>query len=367
MSKPGATRVTSARIACTLLVGLSLCGALPTLVRAAPADIDPPANDENPADLEKLFARLREIMGGKDWQKEGFREVQIDAWLTGLIERVRRVTGDPQLFDLPVRFADVVAEPQQDAAALPRPPGGGPLPGLVGKLIVSDSDVELAHATRCIVLVDGNARVSFANESVIVARGAVYVAHGRGNVIVAGHFIHVSHDGQSRPARNPAGGLARAPGGGMPLMEVVLPGSILVSGSTIDVSHAHGSICVAGDAVRISHANGCYFIVPPDSVQASHQNGCHEFLGTDVRPTIRRDPLADKVKVEMLLPRKGAVFRFDGRRYVADLGAEIKDEAGKPVEALAGWKLSFCDADYALFTKKTEDFGACVPREDEGG
>jgi hypothetical protein len=55
------------------------------------------------------------------------------------------------------------------------------------------------------------------------------------------------------------------------------------------------------------------------------------------------------------------VFSLEDRRYVAEVGAEIVDEAGKPVADLEGWKLSFADEDYVLFTKGVEDFGLHAP------
>jgi hypothetical protein len=33
------------------------------------------------------------------------------------------------------------------------------------------------------------------------------------------------------------------------------------------------------------------------------------------------------------------IFEFEGRRYFADLGQQIVDEAGAPVAALASWRL----------------------------
>jgi hypothetical protein len=147
-------------------------------------------------------------------------------------------------------------------------------------------------AERSVFLVDGNASVSFAMDCVIVARGAAYVAHGRRNVIVAGHFIHVSHDGElgGRDPRVPNAGAGAS-------------ASLLVSGSALDVSHAHGSVISAPESVEVGHANGCAFINCPKPNLSHHKDtleATSEKIKVDRPPA---PPLAGRLKLKWLVPR----------------------------------------------------------------
>jgi len=47
------------------------------------------------------------------------------------------------------------------------------------------------------------------------------------------------------------------------------------------------------------------------------------------------------------------------------VGKPITDEAGKPVAALRGWTLSFCDQGYSLFTDGRDEFGVAMPAQTE--
>jgi hypothetical protein len=50
-----------------------------------------------------------------------------------------------------------------------------------------------------------------------------------------------------------------------------------------------------------------------------------------------------------------AVFRHDGRRYVAEHGQPIFDESGNPVTALRDWRLTFVDDKVAIFSSDDVD------------
>jgi hypothetical protein len=51
------------------------------------------------------------------------------------------------------------------------------------------------------------------------------------------------------------------------------------------------------------------------------------------------------------VPTAGAVFRFADRRYVAEPGQPIVNEAGQPVADLEGWKLSYAGDNLAIFQR----------------
>ncbi len=51
----------------------------------------------------------------------------------------------------------------------------------------------------------------------------------------------------------------------------------------------------------------------------------------------------------------GIVFRYGGRRYVADLGQPIVDEAGAAIEPLQGWMLTFATDKFAVLSRGGSD------------
>jgi hypothetical protein len=342
-----------------LVVLTGLSPGVPVAPAAAPVDVEPEARPRN--DVESLLARVREVARGEEWQKEGWKDASIERWLENAVAAATAATKGQVAGALPVAFGDVKVGGNPNVAggnAVVVRGGGGPVRQHTGALVVASGAFEADHAHKSIVLVDGNARIGFANDCVIVARGAAYVAHGRRNVIVAGHFIHVSHDGQGRPVR-PAPG-ARPP---VPMrMQVDLPGSLLISGSTVDVSHARGSTIVAPELVRVSHAHQCAFVNSPDR-QVGDRGGAN-VLVSDELPDVGPPPhpLHREAEVKWVVPKQAVIFTHDEKRYVAEVGREIVDESGRPVPDLAGWTVSFADEDFVLFTNDGVDVGFVVAR-----
>ena len=292
--------------------------------------------------FEQVLDRVRQAASNRDWEKHGWSDAVLHQWLEDLVEHVDRATDGSVPAGLPVTFEHVEPIREADAAELPR---------LEGALLVTRG-IKLVSADRSILIVDGNVRVSHCNGCVIVARGAVDISHGRGNIVIAGHFIHVSHDGRSTPARP----IRRDADGGI-AMELTEPGSLLVSGSTVDVAHAHGSIVVAPDLARISHANACTFINSP-TLEVPNNHGGVAILDEkfpNVRPSVH--PLGKSITVRWVVPSKGAVFDLRQKRYVAEVGKPITDESGAAVAELEGWTVSFADDGYVLFTDGRKDVG----------
>jgi hypothetical protein len=73
----------------------------------------------------------------------------------------------------------------------------------------------------------------------------------------------------------------------------------------------------------------------------------------------RAHPLAKRIEIVGTLKPKGAVFRIDDKRYVAEVGKAIDDESGQPVAALEGWKLMHIGERVAVFTKRSADLVVC--------
>jgi hypothetical protein len=321
---------------------LLLCG----IVQAAPPAVE--AEDaagagpgaatvkEQASDYQKLVDRIRAVHASGEWKRGDWTDAEIERSLQRLVNDARQASG---LKDLQVGT--------RLAGAMPRAEIKG---RLQNSLHVLEGNGDASFADSCVFLVDGNIRISHANNCVIVASGAVEIAHGGANLVVAGHYLHTSHDGSRRPGQE--GGRA----------------SVLVSGNVLDVSHANGSICSAPGVVRISHANGVTFVNSPN-VKASHENGCRtaDAAPLSIAPPLKENPLSEKLKVVQLVDGEGddnargalAVVEINGVELVLRPGAAIKDGAGKPVEALEGWTLSFVAKDFALF-RRASDFAGFV-------
>jgi hypothetical protein len=76
-----------------------------------------------------------------------------------------------------------------------------------------------------------------------------------------------------------------------------------------------------------------------------------------------------KAQAGLVIPRPGsrgdteatsAVFRYEGRRYVADREQPIVDEAGNVVESLKDWRLTFVEDKVAIFSNQTADVVVCA-------
>ncbi|MGI8979042.1 MAG: hypothetical protein ACR2FY_07440 [Pirellulaceae bacterium] len=275
-----------------------------------------------------MLPRIRDYVANDDWKKEGFSDKALEAWLDKLIADLAKATEDKELA-LPVRFAD----------GKPAAEGARPRNAL---LFTKGGEVH-GHVQSSIIFCDGNIKVPFAFNSVIVARGVVYVAHAQECVIISGSFVHVSHCDTGRRAAA-AGG---AVGGAGPRR------SIALSRGMTDLSHATTCVLFAPLGIEVGHAEGCAFInhAAPDARGIpGRQANVRVAMPIPPLETIQLHPLGKQVDfLGVLDSDKGAVIRFEGKRYVAEQDAEIVDEAGKPVEKLAGWRLAFVNSSVLVF------------------
>jgi hypothetical protein len=141
-------------------------------------------------------------------------------------------------------------------------------------------------------------------------------------------------------------------------------GSLLVSGGSIDVSHATGTVVCAPELVKISHANGVTFVNSPRR-DVSHQADCDEaeIAGLRLAPAAaRQNPLGERLTLKQAA-RAGAaggraVFQWGGAEVVFQLGGDARDGNGRVVPELEGWKLTFVTRDsegFALLSRGRED------------
>jgi hypothetical protein len=299
--------------------------------------------------LQMVLDRIHEHAKDEAWRAPGWKDDKIEAWLDKLVAAIAKGTERPEL-KLPVRMADL--EP------------GDPVRPLMNscRLVLRGSQTVLI-ARNSLILADGNLELMSPQDSIIVARGVVKTSGARNCVIVAGSYIGTEYDGE--------------PGGRG-------GGSLLVTRGMIDTRTAYGSTLIAGLGTNVERSEGAIFVNQPVPVELQPFQRHQEprsveianlpleplpkvplaekliLLGTVVTPPPPPQPLAGG---RLPLPRPtsrsgnftGAVFRFDKQRYVAEINEPIVDQAGQPVEALAGWELSFATDRVALFSREGSD------------
>jgi hypothetical protein len=206
-----------------------------------------------------LMDGVRRACGSEVWRRRGWRDYPLECALDELVERVGQATGRPAL-RLPVRFGDVPASSGE----------GVPLVTNSEELRVAAKSERLRSAKRCILLVDGDVDVMLATDCLILATGRVSIQWGTGNVVVAGGTIVDKERGQVRAS--------------------VLRPSLLISGSTLDLSHCADLIGAAPEGVGGSLVRNAA-LLNSRRVALSHCDGCsaHTSSRVDFTPPSRPD------------------------------------------------------------------------------
>ena len=290
---------------------------------------DPPPERDT---LQSVLDRIRDHAAAEAWKEEGWKEDYVEAWLDKLVASVARGTELPEL-KVPVRLGEV--RPADPARAF-----------LGGGLFVGQ-DQKISSLRNSIVLADGNVEAMMIENSVVVARGCVSATMTRGSLIVAGSYVQLS--------------MAGAPNG------TPKDNNLVVTRGWADIRSAYGTIVVAGEGAASSRAQDCIFVnaeAPAVRLPGARATTTRSVKIADLPlEPLPVHPLSAKIEllgmiqkeVEGPIPNRtemkntGIVFRFDGCRYVAEVGEPIIDEAGTPVESLRGWKLTHAAGSTAVF------------------
>lgn len=332
---------------CVALVSL-LAGAT---ARAEIPRILPPKQDT----LQAVLERIQTHASTDAWKQGGFQDEAIEKWLDKLVGSIAKGANLPEL-KLPVRQADVVpVDPLQRITA--------PRALIIGK----DVKLGMTFLKNSLVLADGKVSIENAQECVIVARGPVTVKHSQGCVIVSGVHISVPmFDGVPNDTKG---------------------GSLLVSRGRVDVKMAYGSKIVSPSGFdqtpgllqrNIVLINTPTKPLDPAMAALVARNGAPaevvkipnlplELLpeyGVSNKITLLGAVHAQRqiqigfgpvVRNRTEIGAVGAVIRFQGKRYVADLDQPIVDEAGEIVAGLRGWVLTFVDDKSGIFSSQDAD------------
>lgn len=288
---------------------------------------------------DELAKRIAHHAESDDWKAPGWKDEVIEGALQALLDQINpHVPSDP--LSLP-RTVDGTVATVDPAGALRR-----------GANLVIGRGFQNVSADRSVVLVDGWVNASGAKNSIIIATGGVRISHCSGCIVIAGEFIDVSNEGSNFRMRR-EGEEARR--------------SLMMSGGPLHMSHAAGTVLYTPLAQRNPHSN-CVFVntkvegldrPPPGGGEPSSKA---ENVKLGIVPKAMPNKIAGQLNVKQLVERGDStrafvIFEVNGVETVVRPGNEIRDNEGKPVPALAGWKLLFVADQYALFSNGKEYSG----------
>ena len=305
-----------------------------------------------PETLQAVLERIHQHAGGEAWRESGWTDAVIEGWLDRVVGSIAKAAELSQL-KLPVRMAEVKPADGKGRAF------GKAL--LVGK----GMDLRTARLRNSIVLADGNVEVEQVEGCVIVARGAVVATQAVNSVIVAGAYVKVAADGQYGKSAT---------------------GSVIISRGLANVARIHGTILAAGEgAIVESIPEGGIFVnaavimgttisatrrrprsirirdFPLEEAPVHPLSKQVEVVGV-VYPEVMTTELSYRRAAAVLIGRDsappgptGLVFRLNGRRYAAEVGKPIVNQAEEVVAELADFKLSYLDDEVAIFSGADAD------------
>jgi hypothetical protein len=292
--------------------------------------------------LQPILNRIHQHAAAEEWKQPGWKDEAIENWLVNLTDVCAKAAKFPEL-KLPVRFADVA--PGELA-----PDRGQQKTLLVGKNI----NLKNASLYNCIVLADGNVCVARAEGCVIIARGTVQLMKSEWSVIVAGVQVDLTtSDGKVGERQN---------------------GSLIATRGRAQMQGAYGTVLYTGEGATVSGPQLAVFInaaivgnattlsrsvriknFPIDDLPAHPFAERLKFVGLISTRPVETGRFASLQEGNAASPFYGVAFEFDDRRYVADVGEPILDEADQPVPALADWRLSYANDWLAVFSSDDAD------------
>jgi hypothetical protein len=287
----------------------------------------------------KVLDRVRQHAASKEWQKDGFADDVLEGALQKLVDQANAAVGETRV-KLPTTFAECR-------------PARGPAegPAIPNQLYVVQGSLDLRQAQQSIILVDGSVNVSGATNCIIIARGAVNVSGSQGNVIIAGQHVSTCFEATHLKVARPA-------------QERI--GSLLMSGGTLQVSHPYLAVCYAREKFDFSRAENCFFLNGGPKDLRRMEGSAIVDAKLLFTPSARPNPLEGKLKVVQAhrasAERSLLILEKDGVEFALRPGSDIKDNLGKPIPELAGWKLDLMDQYLAVFSNGKEDACFQVPR-----
>jgi hypothetical protein len=310
------------------------------------------AEEASPDTLQTVLDRIHKHAANKTWRGEGWKDERIETWVDGLTGKVAAAANFPAL-KAPVHFADV--KPTDEANS--RSHDHVLLVGKNFRLLTT-------KLRNCLVLADGNFLADSVQSCVIVARGAISVTASESSILIGGAYVRSNSDGQTRNLEN---------------------GSLFVTPGWAHADTINGSLIYAGEGITTGRRiDGGVFInatlVLSEAMSVTSQRRPRSVKVRDLTVgDLVNNPLSSRLDVTGVIypeaaespdllglvmrggldtarPRPiGLILRFEGRRYVVNIGKAIVDQNEQPVESLAGWKLSYVNDKMAIFSNSQAD------------
>jgi hypothetical protein len=249
---------------------------------------------------------------GKDEAGKARMAVLLTRWLRVLGE----ASGKPKL-EPPVKFADV--QPSTEDTSIRK------------SLVVGKNIGRISIARDSIILSDGAVEISSVSNCLIVARMGANISSCDNSVVITGIAL-----------------------------EAAIPkNSVLISGIHLNARIAQDSILAAGELTDSGILKNVTFVnVTPQNRGIERDSRYVTIPRLILSDPQRVDPLAGVATITYL-SRDLALFRLaDGTgEYVARKDQPIRHPDGRPIDAFAGWKLSYVAGSRIAVFAKDDEFG----------
>lgn len=318
--------------------GWTMMGSLVLIAGMVALSSGTPREDAAPSHCDTVLERAGAAVAAGVQRRADWSDLRLESSLAALLVHLREVTKTPNLA-LPVALDSVHPEVPEE---------GSTITFLRNGLFVAER-VDIAHADHSIVLAGDHVEISNAKNCIIIASRTANIGHSSGCWIIAGHYIHVSHDGD-RPSED----------------SDVSRGSVLISGSVIDVSHARNTVIGAPSAVTVGHANDVTFIDSPNRRLGHESRSTLLAIESAVLPNPRHARASiEGFGIAKIVPPDdaGRGARVVMRKEAAEIELRVGDEIRSDANDRGGWKLHFVGAGFALFEREGRAVGVRLAAE----
>lgn len=296
---------------------------------------------------EDLVKRIAGHAESGDWKTPGWRDEVIEGALRNMLDQINpHVPSDP--LTLPSKIAGDVDERRMGQLRSRRE---------TSLLYVGRGTYKASYSDQEVLLIDGSVHLGMASNSIIIATGGVNIGHCRGCIVIAGEFVRTEHEGMSSVERPRNGQEVRR-------RSLVMSGGPSQGGGTGSVRYSPFPTRYGTDLVLV---NSRFERLPLAAPLRGAPPVIVENVKLAIVPKAMPNKLKDRLKIKQVYEEQGPsspaflILDQGGVETILRSGVEIRDNYGKPIPALAGWKLELisehASEDYALFSNGKEYAG----------